>query len=478
MIETEFLPELNKKRVSFPLIILSLVILFNPTISIVDIFPDFIAYFIIAREIKRASFFAPYFYEARRAFIRLGIIDLFKLPALFIIAASRRADSYGYDSYAVASFAFGILNLIFLMSAVSNLFSALFRLGERTDMNSTLSPINLLGSPMSAEAIRTITYIFAICKCFLFAIPDLFRLTTIDDFGSIQAVSPLYPYALSLCLLIGLIFGIFWLVIFIKYVALIHKEGRFDDAISSMCELDAEIRVRRDVWLNSIKGFVILLMVAPLFIIDVGFEGSDFINIIPDTILAVLYIAIAQRLGKFTGRKYNFSVLIPAILFLISSAVFYAFETKFLYYEGYDTLKYTDAIPKSYLTVEIWSIISSLFLIVTIIMLAISEKRFILMHTGQNEGNGYEAKKYHKRLFILNLAVMSLGILSAVAKCLEVLSHPYFKTAETASLELMIIPKYEWIGLICFVLYALYIGLNIYFASSLRDEVLMKYQTE
>ncbi len=469
-------PEMKKKKVSFPLIILSLIILFNPTISIIDIFPDFIAFYIIAGQIKRASLFAPYFYEARSAFLKLGLIDLLKFPAFIIISMTRRADAFGYDSYAVASWSFGVIELIFLISATVNIFNALFRLGERTDANAMLSPITLGGSPMKVDTIRVFTLIFVIAKCFLFAIPDLFRLTTIDEFGSIRAVSPSYPYALLLSLIIGLIIGIFWLVVIIKYIKAIHKEGRFEDAIDSMYELDDEIRVNRDEWLNSIKRFILLLIVTPFFIIDIGFEGSDYINILPDTILSALFIIVALRLGRFTMKKYNLPMLIPSILLLIASTLFYVFETRFLYYEGYDSL-INKEIPTSYLIVEILSIVTSLLIILTVIMLAISLRSFILLHTSEGTG-GIQAQKYRRRLLIFNFAVMSFGIISAILKCLEVLSHPYFKTEETASLELTIIPKYEYIGLLCFIAYAIYIGLNIYFASTMRDEAIMKYQRE
>lgn len=476
-IKYSYIPNIKKKKISFPLIIISLVILFNPTISIIDIFPDFIAYYILASQLKKASLYAPYFYEARGALLKLGLINLFKFPAFIIVSMTRRADSFGYDSYAVASWSFGVLELIFLISAVSNMFNALFRLGERTDANSLLSPISLGGSPMRVDTIRLFTYIFAISKCFLYAIPDLFRLTRIDEFGSISAVSESYPYALLLSLAIGLIIGIFWLVITIKYFGAIHREGRFDDAIDSMCELDSEISIARDEWLNSIKSFITLLIVSPFFIIDIGFDGSDYINILPDTILSVLFIIIALRLGRFTKSKYNLPMLIPSVAFLISSTLFFVFETRFLYYEGYDSLIYAEKIPGSYIIVEIFSIISSLSLIITLVMLAVSLRRFIIMHTGEIEG-GLETVKYQKRLSFFNFAVMGLGIISAVAKCLEVFSHPYFKTVETASLKLMIIPKYEGAGVICFIIYALYIGFNIYFASMLRDEAIMKYQRE
>ena len=45
----------DKKKNKIPLIIFSLIILFNPYVKVVDILPDFIAYFIIAKLLERPA---------------------------------------------------------------------------------------------------------------------------------------------------------------------------------------------------------------------------------------------------------------------------------------------------------------------------------------------------------------------------------------------------------------------------------------
>ena len=63
-------------------IIVALVFLFNPNISVIDILPDFVAYFILARTFLLASDCAPYFEEARVAFKRLGWLSFGKIFGL------------------------------------------------------------------------------------------------------------------------------------------------------------------------------------------------------------------------------------------------------------------------------------------------------------------------------------------------------------------------------------------------------------
>ena len=50
----------------FPALVISLLLLFNPNVSIIDPLPDFIAFFILARLVERAADIAPHFEEAYR----------------------------------------------------------------------------------------------------------------------------------------------------------------------------------------------------------------------------------------------------------------------------------------------------------------------------------------------------------------------------------------------------------------------------
>ena len=58
--------EADKKQKSiYKTVIFSLIFLFNPNISVIDILPDFIAYFLLARAFLYAADRAPHFEEAR-----------------------------------------------------------------------------------------------------------------------------------------------------------------------------------------------------------------------------------------------------------------------------------------------------------------------------------------------------------------------------------------------------------------------------
>ena len=81
-----------KAKSRYGMVIFALFLLFIPAIKIIDVFPDFIAYFILAGVMSYGVDKLPYFEEARSAFIKLGIINLFRIPAV-ILTTSLRASN-------------------------------------------------------------------------------------------------------------------------------------------------------------------------------------------------------------------------------------------------------------------------------------------------------------------------------------------------------------------------------------------------
>ena len=128
------------KNINYKLLIFSLVLLFNPSLNVVDILPDFIAWFILAKIFERAADSAPYFEEARSNFIRLGWLNLLKIPAFFLILFVKSKDTLDNNIYALVSFSFAIFEIILVTQAIKNIFTAAFYLGERTDVPALIEP--------------------------------------------------------------------------------------------------------------------------------------------------------------------------------------------------------------------------------------------------------------------------------------------------------------------------------------------------
>ena len=74
----------KQKKKEASLIVLALVFLFNPNIQVIDILPDFVAFFIFARLLEKPALMAPYFEEARSSALKLAVISLAKIPAFML----------------------------------------------------------------------------------------------------------------------------------------------------------------------------------------------------------------------------------------------------------------------------------------------------------------------------------------------------------------------------------------------------------
>ena len=462
-------------------IIFALVLLANTAFGILDLMPDFIAYLILAKQFRAAADRAPYFEEARLAFRKLALITGLRLPVLILIAAQRSGDTYGFDIYAVASLSFFALETIFQLSAIKNLFEGLFRLGERTDASALIKDIRVTSdSNMATDTFRLLTYVSVIGRGLFATLPDMFRLTGTDSRGYQTTMSPAYPYVFISCHLIGLIIGVFWLVVAIKYITAIKREGRYTAALNAVAGEKYRERAEKKEFIGGLRSLITLFAISTLFTIDLKFDNFDHINILPHTVYAVILIVISLMLGKYLGRVYSLICAIPASLYAIVSVFYYVYETSFLYNEGYRSLVDKATTPTSYVTVEVFSVIETVFLIATLVAIAFSMHKLVVCHTGllpTDENYSPSDRKYHKRLFISNYIILGLGILSALGKCVNVFSKAHF-TIEFTIKKIAIIPTIEWIGLLSVALSAAYAIYTIYSASILKDEVEMKYLEE
>ena len=475
----------GRKKISSALIIFSLVLLFNVGFGIIDFLPDFIAFIILYKQFKPAAERAPFFREATNAFRSLAIVNGAKIPVFILIAGARSIQTYGYDIYAVAAMAFGVFEIIYLYRAVSSIFDALFRLGERTDAVAFISPITVTkDNKMSPETFRVLTFIFVFSKTVFQYLPELFRLTQMTDLSSTRAVSAMYPIVFLICQTFGLIIGIFWLIVSIKYVNMAKKEGQYENSIYTLGGEGFEEKLANKEKISALKSLLTFMCITSIFSLDIKFDNTDNINLLPHTVYGILLVVFAVKIYKYTSIKHTLRIIIPAALYSVCSVFYYIFETEFLYYHGYDSLLNFGEVPSDYIRVEILSVIETVLLTVTLVMIAVAIHAYIFKHTGlprDDENYSQTDRKYHRSLLIGNYVLMSLGILGGVGKCF----HTFSKASQTlATFEMdfstyaTILPKVEWISLASAVCTIAYIAYSFYYTSTLKDEVEMKYNEE
>lgn len=482
----------TRKKLSFGLIIFSVLLLFNTNIGIFDLLPDTIAYIILARQLKRASERAPFFAEACDAFKKLAIVTFLKYPASLLSALSG-TDSGRGDMAALFAITFSVFEIIYSINAVKYLFDGLYRLGERTDATALISPFNVTAeTSMATDTLRFFTYVFAVAKCVFQAIPDMFRLTRVGEDGfTLVTISAGYPISVLLTQLFGLIIGVFWMVITISYINSVKKQGQFDNALEMIISDEDKLRLEKKEKFDSLISILSMLAFSVFFTAEVRFFDSDAINLIPHTIFAILLLIVASKVMRSFGSAIGTPLIVASSLYTISTFATYVFEVRFLYYEGYDSLAKKDVVPTSYLTVEILSIIEAVLLAFVFIFLASALQEIIQNHTGVGLGDpeySHSDKKYHASLSRMNVVYAIIGILFSAFRCLTVLSYSTYTTqvidlndvTEQAgvALDTVYVPVLEWANPVCTVFFVLLVGSTLYFTSVLRDEIKLKYSKD
>ena len=460
----------------------ALLLLINQSIGIVDLLPDFISYIIIARFLSRAAYKAPGFSEARAAFLKLALVNALKLPALMIITVSRTGNTLGNDLTAVMSLSFAVVEFIFFLSAVKNLFDALFRLGERTDAASLIKPVSLFGIKIRSEAIKVITLVFAITKCVFEFFPDLFLLTgTAKDGFTIITVRIGYPISIILTQLVGTVFGIFWFVLITKYLIAVRKEGKFNSALDSVEQDFSPIGYEKHRLISKLKLGLTFIFIAALFSIELKFDSFFGINLLPHTMQAILFLIAINLIGDYISKKRKRILIILSSIYLTSSVISYVTEIIFMYEFGYRQLLpgvNNSTADLSYLLYEIASVLECIAFIVLIIALFKALREIILEHTAippNHERYSRADADYHK-IFINRGRLMCMsGIMMAISRLVNIFIQARVESFFTTQPIITLLPIVPWFGLLVFIFAVIYTGLSLYFTSILKEDIEMKY---
>lgn len=470
--------QINKKRF-YSLILFSLVLLINPNINLIDIMPDFVAWFILARLFERAADSAPYFDEAQAAFKKLAWLNLAKIPGFLLIMLVRSKDTLDNNIYTLMSVSFATLEAIFLISAVKNIFNALFHLGERTSAVALISPFASLTSKrrsISPDMLKDCTYFFLICKTALYFLPDMFLLTSVTDKGHIVTASKYYPYVFLFSQALCIFIGVIWFLRIRKYISAVHKEGLFFEALASMASEDSEMRYETKTKLRSILSVLSLMSVTSLFTVELSFNNWSGINILPHFIYGILLCISLYFLNN--NSKVNKLSFLFGGCFTVSSAISYILSVNFLSKYQYLDLLDTAAARSKYISVQISSLIEFILLAVFLVFVAKSMNNLIISHTGISpESERYQRmeKDYHSTLKKKNYILMSLGIFAGAAKCINVFLKREVQIFINDYDSVIVASAIPWFDLIVTASAVAYIGFSIYFLSALKEEIKLKY---
>ena len=474
-------------RVRAWLISLSIIFLCNPTVRLFDILPDFVSCFIIAHYLDYPALRAPFFKEARSAFLKLGAVSVMRLPAFIISTGIRAGNTADYDIVALLTFTFAIIEGIYLISALTNLFSGLFYLGERSDASSLISSFRISknknsSKTMSPDALRAYSTFAVIYKLAVWSLPEFLLLTQGVDLGShTQIVRPsaFYPYAILLSVISSFCVLLILGRRFHAYFTAIRTEGKFFSAVDSLITEERRAELRAKITKRDINHAFSLITVATLFSPVMRFDNLRDINLIPFAVCGVLIIAALIKMSEYS-RLPKFTVFCGA-LFSASALVSHIIESIFLDTYSYEALVKNKLARAEYIPVIISCAIASALFIIFCIFLGVFLAKFSDIHTGFLPQSEIDRKymKLHKRRMRKKITLFcTAAALVPVIRLLDTVFR-YFPNLKIVSVEdgfgnvtLSLVP---WFGVAVFASSVLFFAASVYLGSTFKEQLDIKY---
>lgn len=379
-------------------ILAGLFFLINPNITLVDIFPDFIGIFLILHGLEPARSVSPDLEDTMERFrylFRLSAAKFCCTPLLTLISGSENALVLAF------TFAFSMLELIFMLYAFSALFASFSSLGTR---------LGGTGIEKGLFRVRLQTVIFSLLRAFFTTLPELSRLPASDEgyIGSVTeaTVNPFAAYRTLLYaanLFFVLLSGIIFIATWAGYLRRIRKDAVFTAALTEAIREDSADRrpFFRRTAATGLRFFCIGCALTSSFAVD-------GINLVPAFAGGLFLIGACTVLSRMQSDMK--ALRTPAIMYTALSAASFLSSLLFSrkYYESCSSLGLF-AVPGApgwfFLNLGLSLICAALFLVVFLRFLA-HMNTFFKIHCGiqaEHEFIKLQEKTERRRLRCRNL---------------------------------------------------------------------------
>lgn len=477
----------NNSRLASALVLISLVILANPNFTTVDIFPDFIAYLIIAAMAKRYASLAPYFAEVREGCLKLGAITLLKLPAMVMMFAMM---SSGRDIVPLMTLVFVALELIVLFPTLGNAFSALFYLGERSGAGEFVAPFRVWGLDVHTDFLRAVAFVFVGVKGILNIIPE-FCLLTFDTDTTVAALRSLYPKLEVFSLLLVLIVGIFTLVLARGYMKAIAGGIGLADAVYSIVDNDRLASYEYTRKIRTRLSAMTLLFITSLLTLDISFTGSNYdmtdalndgLTILPRFVYAVFLVVLAVKI--FGKKRLAISIYIGGGAYTLFSILNTIFTKQFLAEFNYSDLL-SEGARAAYIPTEIFATLETLSMAVMVIPFCLLFIGFLRENTGADT-DGIELRGSDKEFRrVMNIKAMVFSLCPLLISLLKTLNTFFigsptviFTDPGDVTMPTIVASAVPWFGTLILVVCIAYIFYSFYLMGDIKSEIRMKFSDD
>ncbi len=453
------------------LILISLLCFANPNFNMIDIFPDFIACFLLWRLIGEAENIVPYLAETRSALKKLGLVTLLRIPATLVMYLNMYT---GRDIVPLFTLVFSALELIFLFGVISSGTSALYYLGERTDAVSLISPFGVFGFRLRPESLRGVSFLFVEAKAILNFLPQLCHLTFSDPKIKALARGLYAPLEIG-CMLAVLLLGLLFLLILCAYAKAVMSEGGLYESILNMAgeeklrELSVQSAARAKI---SSLGAVFFSM---LLFFDIALKSTDGLNALPHFLFGIFFFFATRALVE--GRTARILSAVGALLYCAFGCMTWIFSQSFLDEYSISDIVDRGVASEAYSRVMTSSVLELISLLLFLIGVAVGLTAFVYNNTGTpRDSAGYtiSSAKEHKRT-LRSMYIYICGLFAVASlKCIYtlLLGNPERIYSDTGMIVTTPLP---WLNTLIFVLTAILFLYTYHLTSQLKDEVRIRF---
>lgn len=463
---------------------IALIFLVNPNIHVVDLLPDFIAYFLLFSVLSEAAGLSPHFTEARDAAKRLAILELFKIPASLLILVARSSNTMDTNLIPTFAIIFSVFEMILGYTFIYHASEALFYLGERTNATALIRGFRIRKGDTSKrsalyrthqpEVLRNLSLVFVFAKAFGSFVPELLLLTRkqeyVGDIAGQTALLRLYPYALILSMLLVLLVGIYWLMLSRAYFGAVREEGRFFEALYTIAgNALIQKKERQELCASYVLGLSITA-IANLF-------SLNFMPIFG----YVLFLFIGACWLRPEGFL-RLALRIFGIAALLCSLTLSLLIEMFEYDYGYKSLLNNPEAVSAYAPCILMAAINSAIILCLLTAVFLTLRRLIYRTLGlspKNERYGRTERKFHRSLSLMNWIFYLFGILCTVCRGIYVYlrGQAIFIPSSAVSIG-TISHKMEFWPLILMLIAIPHIFYSFYYTGVMKDEIKLALDEE
>lgn len=323
-----------RKHLGLGLCCASFLFLFNPTISVIDVLPDFIGYLLLCIGVTQLADMNDHFAESLRCFKKMLVaasVQFLSIFLLFGLVTGKERPT----AFLLFSFIFAAIELIFLTHAFREFFEGFLYLGSRMDGAAVFhikesaqkryeekcnkqalrleeenrkrtakglpaQKARPIATPKNATvSVAHVTLFFIIAKVCLTVLPE-FASLTMSSYDDANRWSFLYEFVnlfRTFAVFLGIPLGLVWVVNVFRYVRSIMKDAPFMDALHH--KYVTEVEPKTYIFIQrAVRVAFVIMSIGFFFSADIYME-SNTINILPDTLSALCILFSLILLRKF-----------------------------------------------------------------------------------------------------------------------------------------------------------------------------------